>query len=66
MPRLVMPSFFTNPNLAISSSKSFGPAIVSGNTSFLWLYFVAPIVGMLFGLLVFLSVKNKKAKELQP
>jgi aquaporin NIP len=43
---------------SMNPARSFGPAVVSGNVSFLWLYVVAPIAGMLFGLGIFNSVKK--------
>lgn len=43
---------------SMNPARSFGPAMVSGNTIFLWLYFVAPITGMLAGLFLFRFFKK--------
>ena len=44
---------------SMNPARSFGPAIVSGNLNSLWLYFVAPIFGMLLSLLIYAVVKKK-------
>ena len=43
---------------SMNPARSFGPAIVPGNVSFLWLYFAAPIIGMLAGLFLFRFFKK--------
>ncbi len=43
---------------SMNPARSFGPAIVSGTVIFLWLYFVAPIAGMLTGLFLFRLYKK--------
>lgn len=47
---------------SMNPARSFGPSIVSGNISYLWLYIIAPILGMLIA--NFVVAKYKKALNL--
>ncbi|KIX21427.1 hypothetical protein SY27_06865 [Flavobacterium sp. 316] len=38
---------------SMNPARTFGPAIVSGNSSVLWLYFAAPILGMALAMYIF-------------
>lgn len=45
---------------SMNPARSFGPSIISGNIQFLWLYILAPILGMLFFLFVYNLYKTKR------
>lgn len=45
---------------SMNPARSFGPSIISSTTDFLWIYFLAPILGMLFFLLISHFCNSKK------
>ena len=38
---------------SMNPARSFGPGVISQNITFLWLYFMAPFIGMLVALLFY-------------
>jgi len=48
---------------SMNPARSFGPALVAGNFSDQWIYWVAPIIGALVAVLAFEMVKDDKKKK---
>ena len=44
---------------SMNPARSIGPSIISDNTTFLWLYILAPISGMILSTLLFNKIKNR-------
>jgi aquaporin Z len=42
----------------MNPARSFGPAIVSGHFEHLWIYLVAPVLGMLVAIPLYRVVRN--------
>ncbi|HEX6561132.1 MAG TPA: aquaporin, partial [Nitrososphaera sp.] len=48
---------------SMNPARSFGPALVAGNFSDQWIYWLAPIIGALVAVLAFEMVKDDKKKK---
>jgi glycerol uptake facilitator-like aquaporin len=51
---------------SMNPARSFGPALVAGNLSFMWIYWIAPILGSLIAVFAFKLIKSTKAVSTRP
>jgi MIP family channel proteins len=51
---------------SMNPARSFGPALVAGNLSFMWIYWIAPILGSLIAVFAFKLIKSTKAISTRP
>jgi len=51
---------------SMNPARSFGPALVSLDFSYLWIYWLAPIIGAVLAIIVFKAMKDTRAKVLDP
>ncbi len=58
---VLLEAMFAGPicGASMNPARSIGPALVSGHTESLWVYFLGPISGTLFGMWVWKYLKNK-------
>jgi len=49
---------------SMNPARSFGPALVSLNLSYDWIYWIAPIIGAILAVLCFRAIKDQRAKEI--
>ena len=48
---------------SMNPARSFGPALVAGNLSFSWIYWIAPIIGSLVAVCAFKLIKSTEAVQ---
>lgn len=48
---------------SMNPARSFGPALVAGNISDQWIYWIAPIIGAILAVLTFKAVKDEREKQ---
>jgi aquaporin Z len=46
----------------MNPARSLAPALFSGQLSHLWIYLIAPILGGLFGILLFEATRQESAQ----
>jgi aquaporin Z len=51
---------------SINPARSFGPALVVGNLSFIWIYWIAPILGSIIAVFAFKLIKSTEAVSTRP
>jgi aquaporin Z len=57
---IALEALFAGPicGASMNPARSFGPAIVSGHFEHLWIYLVAPVLGMLVAIPLYRVVRN--------
>ena len=48
---------------SMNPARSFGPALIAGNLSFSWIYWIAPIIGSLVAVCAFKLIKSTEAVQ---
>jgi glycerol uptake facilitator-like aquaporin len=48
---------------SMNPARSFGPALVAGNLSFSWIYWIAPTIGSLVAVYAFKLIKSTEAVQ---
>jgi aquaporin Z len=50
---------------SMNPARSFGPALIAGNLSFNWIYWIAPIIGSLIAVCAFKLIKSTEAVQIK-
>ena len=58
---LVEPSLLVFTGGGVNPAGQFGPAVMSGETHFLWVYLLAPVVGAVIGAWLRQTIQHRRA-----
>lgn len=58
---VMLMAYFAGPltGASMNPARSIGPALISGHTEYLWLYLIAPVIGMLFAVPLYKLQRRK-------